>query len=270
MHDQVFNFNYCTPTKVLFGKDSIKGLPAEMAPFGKRVLLVYGGGSIKRSGLYDEVKRLLQDFEIFELPGVEPNPRITSVREGGRICREQHIDMVLAVGGGSVLDCSKVICDAPFYDGDPWDLVLDSSKITKALPLFTVLTLAATGSEYDPAAGRACPPCIFKKQDDSFQGCNEGIPERNGRAQGCGPHHRRWRVRCRHRSFRRRQVDAHKGDQQDACDLLGNAHRRRHRCHEALGQGPQGAPEEDRHDLPVLQPRDEDERDPQRPYGIRS
>ncbi len=152
MHDQVFNFNYCTPTKVLFGKDSIKGLPAEMAPFGKRVLLVYGGGSIKRSGLYDEVKRLLQDFEIFELPGVEPNPRITSVREGGRICREQHIDMVLAVGGGSVLDCSKVICDAPFYDGDPWDLVLDSSKITKALPLFTVLTLAATGSEYDPAA----------------------------------------------------------------------------------------------------------------------
>ncbi|MBU3825943.1 MAG: iron-containing alcohol dehydrogenase [Candidatus Anaerobiospirillum merdipullorum] len=152
MHDQVVNFTYNTPTKVLFGKDAINGLPSEMAPYGKRVLLVYGGGSIKKTGLYDTVKTLLKDFELFELSGVEPNPRITSVREGGRICREQKIDMVLAVGGGSVLDCAKVICDAPFYDGDPWDLVIDSSKITKALPLFTVLTLAATGSEYDSAA----------------------------------------------------------------------------------------------------------------------
>ncbi len=152
MHDQVVNFTYGTPTKVLFGKDSIQGLPVEMAPYGKRVLLVYGGGSIKKNGLYDTVKALLKDFEIFELSGVEPNPRITSVREGGRLCREHQIDMVLAVGGGSVLDCSKVICDAPFYDGDPWDLVIDSSNIKQALPLFTVLTLAATGSEYDSAA----------------------------------------------------------------------------------------------------------------------
>lgn len=152
MYDTVNNFTFHTPTKVLFGKDAIQGLPAEMAQCGKRVLLVYGGGSIKKTGLYDTVKALLKDFEVFELSGVEPNPRITSVREGGRLCREHKIDMVLAVGGGSVLDCSKVICDAPFYEGDPWDLVVDSSKITKALPLFTVLTLAATGSEFDSGA----------------------------------------------------------------------------------------------------------------------
>lgn len=152
MHDNVVNFTYNTPTKVLFGKDAIAGLPAEMAKCGKRVLLVYGGGSIKKTGLYDRVMELLKDFEVYELSGVEPNPRITSVRAGGHICREKNVDMVLAVGGGSVLDCSKIICDAPFYDGDPWDLVIDSSRITKALPLFTVLTLAATGSEYDSAA----------------------------------------------------------------------------------------------------------------------
>lgn len=152
MHDNVVNFTYNTPTKVLFGKDAIAGLPAEMAKCGKRVLLVYGGGSIKKTGLYDRVMELLKDFEVYELSGVEPNPRITSVRAGGQICREKNVDMVLAVGGGSVLDCSKIICDAPFYDGDPWDLVIDSSRITKALPLFTVLTLAATGSEYDSAA----------------------------------------------------------------------------------------------------------------------
>ncbi|MBO8415776.1 MAG: iron-containing alcohol dehydrogenase [Proteobacteria bacterium] len=146
------NFTFHTPTKVLFGKDAIAGLPAEMAQCGRRVLLVYGGGSIKKTGLYDTVRNLLKDFEVYELSGVEPNPRITSVREGGRLCREHNIDMVLAVGGGSVLDCSKVICDTPFYEGDPWDLVVDSSKITKALPLFTVLTLAATGSEFDSAA----------------------------------------------------------------------------------------------------------------------
>ncbi len=152
MYDVVNPFTFCTPTKVLFGRNSLEKLPAEMAQCGKRVLLVYGGGSIKKTGLYDTVMSLLADFEVFELSGVEPNPRITSVREGGRLCREHQIDMVLAVGGGSVLDCSKVICDAPFYDGDPWDLVLDSSKITRALPLFTVLTLAATGSEFDSAA----------------------------------------------------------------------------------------------------------------------
>lgn len=146
------DFNYCTPTKVFFGKDKIQELPKLVKSIGKRVLLVYGGGSIKKLGLYDKVKGLLQDCEIYELPGVEPNPRVSSVREGSKICKEKNIDVVLAVGGGSVIDCSKAICAGAKYDGDPWDLVLDSSKVHAALPLIDVLTLSATGSEYDAGA----------------------------------------------------------------------------------------------------------------------
>lgn len=145
----MYNFTFHTPTKVHFGKDSITHLHDEVVAVGKKVLLVYGGSSIKRSGLYDKVKALLADCQIFEVSGVEPNPRVTSVRAGAKICKEQNIDVVLAVGGGSVLDCSKAICAAACYDGDAWDLVLDSSKVTKALPLITVLTLSATGSEFD-------------------------------------------------------------------------------------------------------------------------
>lgn len=152
MKDTALDFTFHTPTKVIFGKDKINALPEVLLNYGKKVLLVYGGGSIKKTGIYDKITSLLSDFELYELSGVEPNPRIASVRAGGKICKEKDIDVVLAVGGGSVLDCSKIICDAKFYDGDPWDLVLDGSKITKALPLVTVLTLAATGSEFDCAA----------------------------------------------------------------------------------------------------------------------
>lgn len=143
------NFSYCTPTKVHFGKGSIEQLHAEVTAVGKKVLLVYGGSSIKRSGLYDTVKQKLTDCQIFEVAGVEPNPRVTSVRKGAEICKKEGIEVVLAVGGGSVLDCAKAICAAAKYDGDAWDLILDGSKVKAALPLITVLTLAATGSEYD-------------------------------------------------------------------------------------------------------------------------
>ena len=144
------NFTYHTPTKLIFGKDSVQQLPAVLRPLGSRILLTYGGGSIKRIGLYDEVKRLLADFEIYELPGIEPNPKYTtSVLEGVRLCKEHHIDAVLAVGGGSVLDCSKAICAGALYDGEPWDLITYQVKAEKALPLVDILTLAATGSEYD-------------------------------------------------------------------------------------------------------------------------
>ena len=98
------------------------------------------------------MKTLLADCEIYECAGVEPNPKVTSVNEGARLCREHDVDFVLAVGGGSVIDCAKAICAARYYEGDAWDIVTDPSKITKALPLVTVLTLAATGSEYDAAA----------------------------------------------------------------------------------------------------------------------
>ena len=144
------NFDYMTPTRLIFGKDSIQKLPEVMRPLGKRVLLTYGGGSIKKSGLYDRVRELLKDFEIFELPGIQPNPKYDpSVLEGVRICKEQKIDVILAVGGGSVLDCSKAISTGACYDGDPWDLITYKAKAQKALPIVDILTLAATGSEYD-------------------------------------------------------------------------------------------------------------------------
>lgn len=144
------NFDYMTPTRLIFGKESILKLPEVMAPLGKRVLLTYGGGSIKKLGLYDRVKELLKDFEIFELPDIQPNPKYNpSVLEGVRICKEQQVDVILAVGGGSVLDCSKAIAAGAKYDGDPWDLITYKVKAQAALPIVDILTLAATGSEYD-------------------------------------------------------------------------------------------------------------------------
>jgi len=146
------NYQFHAPTKMLFGKGQIQQLPNELKEFGKKVLLVYGGGSIKRNGIYDAIYQLCQEFEIIELSGVEPNPRIETVQKGANLCKEHHIDVILAVGGGSTIDCAKVIAGATFYDGDAWDLVVDKTKITKALPIITILTLAATGSEMNKNA----------------------------------------------------------------------------------------------------------------------
>ena len=148
------NFNYSIPTKVFFGKDQINVLPEQIKKYGSRVLLVYGGGSIKKIGLYDKVVELLRDNNIsfWELPGVEPNPRITSVREGIEICRENNIDLVLAVGGGSTIDCSKVIAAGVSYEGEPWDIVLDPRKIKNVVSVASILTLSATGSEMNNGA----------------------------------------------------------------------------------------------------------------------
>ena len=144
------NFDYVTPTRLIFGEGVISELPAVMKPFGKRVLLTYGGGSIKRMGLYDKVKELLADFEIYELSGIQPNPKYDpSVLEGVKICKEQKIDVILAVGGGSVLDCSKAIAAGAKYEGEPWDLISGQVLAQDALPMVDILTLAATGSEYD-------------------------------------------------------------------------------------------------------------------------
>lgn len=144
------NFQYCTPTKLFFGEGVIKELPEVLRKIGKKVLLTYGGGSIKKIGLYDEIKRLLADFEVYELPGIEPNPKYsTSVVDGVKMCKTHNIDVVLAVGGGSVLDCSKAICAGALYEGETWELITYKVKAQKALPLVDVLTLAATGSEYD-------------------------------------------------------------------------------------------------------------------------
>jgi alcohol dehydrogenase YqhD (iron-dependent ADH family) len=143
-------FELYLPTRLIFGKDTIERLPQLLENYHS-ILLAYGGGSIKRIGLYDKVKELLKGKKIIELPGIAPNPKVQSARDGVKLCREHNIDAILAVGGGSVSDLSKLISCGAFYDGDPWDLVLDPEKIRPGehLPLFDVLTLAATGSEYD-------------------------------------------------------------------------------------------------------------------------
>ena len=146
------NFTFHVPTDIRFGKGQVEALPSELEKLGRKILLVYGGGSIKRTGLYSTVMDLLQDFEIYELPGIEPNPKLSSVREGVRICKEKGIEVILAVGGGSCIDAAKHISCGAYYDGDPWDLMLDRSKMTQALPVVDVLTICATGSEMNSGA----------------------------------------------------------------------------------------------------------------------
>ncbi len=146
------NFVFHAPTKMYFGKGQIENLPEILKEYGENVLITYGGGSIKKNGIYDKVCELLKDFNISELSGIEPNPRIGTVRKGIEICRENNIDVILAVGGGSTIDCSKAIGAGVFYEGDAWDLVKEPQKIGKVLPIVTVLTIAATGSEMNKTA----------------------------------------------------------------------------------------------------------------------
>ncbi len=146
------NFVYNIPVKVYFGENQLQHLSEELAKFGKRVLLTYGGGSIKRTGLYDavvaEVKKA--GMELFELSGIEPNPRIDSVRRGAQMCKEHNIDVLLAVGGGSTIDATKFMAAGAKVDHDPWDFFNEKwAPITDALPIISVLTLSATGSEMD-------------------------------------------------------------------------------------------------------------------------
>lgn len=148
------NFVYSVPTTVYFGKGQIKHIGEIVSEYGKRVLLVYGGGSIKRNGIYDDVTAIFdkEGITYHELTGVEPNPRITTVRKGVELCREHNIDVVVPIGGGSTIDCAKVIAASVTYEGDAWDIVLDASKVKSVLPIVTVLTLSATGSEMDTFA----------------------------------------------------------------------------------------------------------------------
>jgi alcohol dehydrogenase len=143
------NFIYQNPTKLIFGRGQLEKLADEVKPYGKRVLIVYGGGSIKRNGVYDNVISELGKIgaEIFELSGVEPNPRITTVRRGVEICKNEAIEFLLAVGGGSTIDCTKAIAVGATTEADMWDVVTKKVKTKAALPFGTVLTLAATGSE---------------------------------------------------------------------------------------------------------------------------
>lgn len=157
------NFQYCIGTNILFGKNQISNLPDIVKAEGNKVLLAYGGGSIKRIGLYDKVKELLSDCEIYELSGIEPNPKIESVETGAELCKRHGVEVVLAVGGGSVIDCSKAIAAAALYDGEPWKLITGEAAIGQALPLIAIPTMAATGSEMD-AGGVISNPATHEKR----------------------------------------------------------------------------------------------------------
>lgn len=146
------NFIYNISTKVYFGTNQLKGnLSKELMHYGNKVLLVYGGGSIKKIDLYDKIIEEIKNsnLELFELSGIEPNPRHTSVNKGASICKKENIDVILAVGGGSVIDASKFIAAGRYYDGDIWDFFKGKAQIKSALPIVDILTLAATGSEMD-------------------------------------------------------------------------------------------------------------------------
>ena len=149
----MYNFTFHVPTTIHFGKGQISHL-AELASYGNRALLCYGGGSVKRNGIYDQALSILKDagVQVFELAGVEPNPRIQTVRRGVELCHQNDVQMVLAIGGGSTIDCAKVVAAGAKYDGDAWDLVIKPELIKDALPIFSVLTLSATGSEMDAFA----------------------------------------------------------------------------------------------------------------------
>lgn len=149
------NFVYNIPTKVYFGENQLSHLSEELKKFGSRVLMTYGGGSIKKMGLYDKVMDEMKKagLEVFELSGIEPNPRIDSVRKGAQMCKEHKIDVLLAIGGGSTIDATKFMAAGACVDHDPWDFFNEKrAPINEALPIVTILTLSATGSEMDTAA----------------------------------------------------------------------------------------------------------------------
>lgn len=140
------NFIFRNPTKLIFGKGMIARLSKEI-PEGKKIMVTFGGGSVKKNGVYDQVVEALRGRDYIEFWGIEPNPKVETLRKAIEICRKEGVDFLLSVGGGSVLDGTKLIAAAVRYDGDAWDLVLDNSRIGEILPFGDVMTLPATASE---------------------------------------------------------------------------------------------------------------------------
>lgn len=140
------NFTFQNPVKILFGKGQIASIATEI-PINARVLITYGGGSIKHNGVYDQVRKALRNHTVFEFGGIEPNPSLETLTKALALVQTHKIDFLLAVGGGSVLDGTKFIAAAVGFDGDPWDILAKEAPIFSALPLGTVMTLPATGSE---------------------------------------------------------------------------------------------------------------------------
>lgn len=166
------NFIYEIPTKVYFGENQLQGnLSQEVKKYGNKVLLVYGGDSIKRIGLHQEIIEELKssNVEIYEFSGIEPNPRHTSINRAAKICREKDIDVILGVGGGSVIDSCKLIAAGKYYDGDTWDFILKKAEIRKAMPIITILTISAAGSEMNNNA------IISNKETNEKKGCKSSL-----------------------------------------------------------------------------------------------
>ena len=145
----MLNFEFYNPAKIIFGKGTEENVGKQSANFGKNILLHYGGGSIKKNGVYDKVIKSLkeQNLNIFELGDVKPNPRLSLVREGIKICKDKNIDFILAVGGGSVIDSAKAISIGAKYEGDVWDFFVKGIVAKDSIPLGVVLTIPAAGSE---------------------------------------------------------------------------------------------------------------------------
>lgn len=146
------NFVYYNPVRIVFGKGTISSLPTLIST-DKKIMMIYGGGSIKKNGVYNQVKKALKGYRIVEFSGIEPNPAYETCMEAVKIVKKQKIDFLLAVGGGSVLDGTKFIAAAAkFEDGDPWKILSKGAEIKTALPLASVITLPATGSEMNAYA----------------------------------------------------------------------------------------------------------------------
>ena len=159
----MLNFEFRNPVKILFGKGQIAKVASEI-PAGARILMTYGGGSIKQNGVYEQVRSALAARPVTEFGGIEPNPRFETLMKAVEIVRAGDIDFLLAVGGGSVLDGTKFIAAAAPFQGDEWDIVAKGAPVTSAVALGSVLTLPATGSEMNNFAvitnwggRRSCP-----------------------------------------------------------------------------------------------------------------
>ncbi len=143
----MLNFNFHNPIKILFGEGKVAELPQNI-PAGAKVLIVYGGGSIKKNGVYEQVKEALAGYEVLEFAGIEPNPHYETAMKAVEVVKNENIDFLLAVGGGSVVDATKFIAAAAMYEGDePWDIVEKAAPLSAATPIGVVLTLPATGTE---------------------------------------------------------------------------------------------------------------------------
>lgn len=145
----MLNFNFQNKTEIIFGKNTEEQVGQEILKYGKKILLHFGGGSIKRSGLYDRVLKNLQEnnIEVIELGGVKPNPRLSLVNKGIQLCKEHDIDLILAIGGGSVIDSAKAIGAGSKYNGNVWDFFLNKAVVEETLPVGVILTIPAAGSE---------------------------------------------------------------------------------------------------------------------------